>query len=219
MRYSFDIIKSQWGLFFSCIFLLLFPMFLWIMFHVDAVKPYLPNFLVESHLAPLVLLILLSSILIFNKRKIFWKEYQLSIDKEAEPKLIINGEEHLLSDIEYFEFKPGSALTTGLSRMILFIKFRNEKEQAIIPCKSSDKAANYDAFVKEFKEVIEKYEIGKKEKTISKNARRLLIAAMVFVFLLFIGMLITYGQSAIKMLGGVAVFYAVSLPYLLRKTK
>lgn len=217
MIYKFDAIKNN-------IHLLLFSLIppytfiiLLIISYTNGLTPYLPQFFVKSLMLPIIVPIAIAVLIIWNKKRLFWTKMEVHVD-QVSLMLNINNTYYNFSDLEYYEYKPGSMLTTG-GRAVLFIKFKAEKKIMIMPCKSSPGIKQYDLFKTDFNHLVNSLTLNKKKKILSNVGRTTLIIICVLIPVVFIGLWVDKGPEASLKLFPSLVFLGVICGLYLRESK
>ncbi|WP_207422964.1 hypothetical protein [Desertivirga brevis] len=218
MKYSFETIKGNLLLFFV---ILLVPTLFFSILIISfdrSLKSELPEFMRESFVFPMAVSVLTAIIIALAKKNLFWRKMAIEIDLESK-QITINGEANFFNDLEYFEFRPGSAITTGMSRSVLFLKFKKRETVMIMPCKSSDRIGDYDRFVKDFNEILASLQLHPRNKTISKAGKVVIsiICLIAIAACIFLG--IDKGAKAVaRVLPSVMVLIAICGVYLSYKS-
>lgn len=148
MNYTFDAVKNRWILALVVSFIMLLPLIPFIVMNVRAWFPIPPNIYISLGI-PILIGVSASLLIAQNKRYLFWTKMDLSID-EKNSNLEINQQKFSFHDLQYFAYRQGTYLTTGIKRPVLFLKFKSEKVKVIIPCRSSKGIEHYDRFIQEF---------------------------------------------------------------------
>jgi len=148
MEYKFDIIKNRWLLALVFISVIIFPLIPFVVLNVRVWFPIPPNIFISLGI-PVLISAFISLLIAKNKQQLFWTKICLVID-EKELNFKINQKQFSFYDLEYFTYRRGSALTTGIKRPVLFLKLKSENLKVIMPCKSSLEIEHYDRFIIEF---------------------------------------------------------------------
>lgn len=201
----------------SIIGVVLVPLLLLALLNAPALKAYIPDFLYRDFLLPLALLVLAPIYLIYNKKHLFWKNVCVILDK-AKTEITIDGEQYSLDDLEYYELKEGTLLTSGVGRHFLILKFKHSKKVEIVPYRTSDRITNYDAFAEHFLGFVERHYEEGLEKPENKTLKHIAIALLVIANVSFFILLFLYGKVAAKIIPAMITVYGVCLP-LIFKTK
>lgn len=182
MTYSFDAIKNNLHLGILSLSAPLVFIALLLISHTNSLAIYLPHFFIRSFMIPIIILIAMIVLIVWNKKKLFWTRIVIEINAES---LIINSKQFDFNELEYFEYRPGPILTTG-GRSVLIIKFKEAKKVRIIPCRSTPYIENYDRFKTDFDQIIETLNLQKKKKSLSKAGRIVLISICALIPVVFI---------------------------------
>lgn len=215
MIYSFDTIKNRRTIFSLLFFLTILPFVPFAILNVRAWFPISPSMFISLGI-PILISASITLLIIRTKKKLFWARLNLSID-EKQSSLTINGNQYAFHDLEYFDYKRGSFLTSGIERIVLFLKFKDDKKVMIMPCKSSTDIKNYDNFIEVFTRI-------SKEKNLSpislkKKMKPLLIAFILIPIVFFtitwlIGQLISLKLLSLFLLPNIIIFSFVGIGYL-----
>ena len=216
MKYNFDILKSRTAAGLSMIGVILVPMFLMALLFAPALSEYIPDLLYRNILLPLTILVLAPFYLIYNKKQLYWKNVDVVLDK-VKAELTIDGKQYAFEDLEYYELQEGSLLTSDVGRHFLILKFRNCEKTELVPCRTSDRIMNYDAFLTHFLAFADSYFEEDKEKTENKVVRQVAVALLVIAHFSFFVLLFLYGLNAAKIIPAMLVVYGVCLPIIFKK--
>jgi hypothetical protein len=216
MKYNFDVLKSRTAAGLSMIGVVLVPMFLMAILFAPALSEYIPDFLYKNILLPLIILVLAPVYLIYNKKQLFWKNVDVILDK-VNAELTIDGKQYSFDDLEYYELKEGSLLTSDVGRHFLILKFKHCQKTELVPCRTSDRIMNYDAFLTHFLAFIDMYFEEDKEKTENRVLRQVAVALLVIAHISFFALLFLYGLNASKIIPAILVVYGVCLPIIFKR--
>lgn len=216
MTYTFDILKSRTAAGLSMLGVVLVPFFIMALLFAPALTEYIPDFLYRNILLPLFILVLAPVYLIYNKRQIFWKNVDVVLNK-VKAELTINGKQYSFDNLEYYELKEGTLLTSDVGRHFLILKFKHYEKTELIPCRTSDRIMNYDAFLTHFLAFVDKYFEEDMEKTENKAVRQVAVALLVIAHFSFFALLFLYGSNAVKIIPAMLVVYGVCLPIIFKR--
>lgn len=218
MKYSFDILKSRLVAGLSMLGVMLVPIFLFALLHAPALRAYIPDFLYRDLLLPIALQILAPIYIIYNKRQLFWKNVDVTLDT-AKAEITIDGGQYSFDDLEYYELVEGSLLTSGDGRYFIILKFKHSKKIEIIPCRTSERVANYDAFAEHFLSFVDRYFEEDKEKGENKTVKRIAVFLLIMANVSFIVLLFLYGKVAAKIIPAMLTVYGVCLPLIFKRKR
>ncbi|TPE45274.1 hypothetical protein [Pontibacter mangrovi] len=199
MKYTFDVLRSRTVVVLSSIAVMLAPFFLMGLLYTPALRAHIPDFLYRDPLLPLATLVIAPIFLIYNRKYLFWETTDVALDKVT-ARLTVDGKQHRFNDLTYYELVEGSLLTSGIGRHFLILKFKDSKKIDIVPCRTSESIANYDAFAAHFLSFVDQYFEEDKEKLENKTLKRVAVALLVVANVSFIVLLILYGRAAAKMI-------------------
>lgn len=217
MKFKFDTIKNPFFVFVIIPLLNIFvPAFLWGFLRTPDYKEIIPPDLYRNNIIPVLLFLIPLVFFIAYRKKLFWKQMEIVLDHK---RIIINKRSFDLERIEFYEFFPGSQVSSG-NRDCLNIKFVDSGKIKILPCKSSIHISNYDDFIQEFLLRMESIHPENKEKLISKFIKFILLVILMIAVISYIYFYYNFGSSvAFKMLPGILVAIPVFLSYIFKKKK
>lgn len=220
--FEFDAIRNRHIVSLIGLSVVLIPLFVLIVSHVEAFWYWMPELFYKNLNGTLLVTLIvafLSVLLARYKRVLFWKKVKVVLDEE-QTTLIINGQTFLLKDLEYYTYSHGAAFDAGKSRFCLFLKFEEEKELAIVPCRSSDNIKQYDDFFRDALELLSQKATDKKGKPVSAILKHVVMVLGYVILIGFLALIIISRDKELAMMFPEVLFICLMcFAFSLRRSK